>query len=105
MGMGNLAPAPGRLYSSTRPPWASATAPPMPGSPLSHPPPPVVQPLSLGEQLRGERLDLDRLGTQELGMLQLRQQQQVIDDAAHAVELVGDQRHGVAPLFGVVAEQ
>ena len=42
---------------------------------------------------------------EEVALLGAGEQQQVLDEAGHAVELVGDQRDRLAPLVRVVAEQ
>ena len=59
----------------------------------------------LGQQLLGEHVEVDVLEPQEVGPLGLGEREQVLDEAAHAVELVGDELDGLAPLLRVVAEQ
>jgi hypothetical protein len=58
---------------------------------------------ALGKQVGGQQVEIDRLGTQEIGTLRPGQQQQVLDNARHAVELVEHHRAGGPPLLGVIA--
>ena len=59
----------------------------------------------LVQQLVGQGAELDLVHAQEVAALGLGEQQQVVDEAAHAVQLVRDQRDRLPSLLGVVAEQ
>ena len=59
----------------------------------------------LRHQLVRELVDVDVLQPQEVGPLGLRERQQVVDEAAHPVQLVGDEGDRLAPLLGVLAQQ
>ena len=71
----------------------------------------VDDPLARGERLHvreeavGQRADVDRVEIEEVGFLAAGEEQQVLDDPAHPVELVGDERERLAPLLRVVLEQ
>ena len=69
--------------------------------------PPIArsQPLHLARELLRERREVDRLAGEKTGLLGLRQQDQVVDYPAHAVELVEDDRERLAPFLGIVLEQ
>ena len=75
------------------------------GPRLREPPVAVRERLRLREQLVGEHVEVERAGAQEVGLLGLGEQQQVVDEARHPVELVGHERDGLLALARVVAEQ
>ena len=62
----------------------------------------VGDPARLGDQLLGELAQRHRLELEEVRALGLRQQQQVVDEAVHPVELAGDQGDRLAAV-GLVA--
>ena len=71
----------------------------------------VEQPVALAERprldedVRGQLGELDRLRGDEVGALGLGEQQQVLDDAAHPVELVRDETYRLLAVGGIVAHQ
>ena len=65
----------------------------------------ICERLALGAGLCGQRGEVDAVEAQEIGLLGLGEHEQVVDDARHPVDLVEDQRHCLAVLVGVVAEQ
>ena len=59
----------------------------------------------LRHQLLGERVEVDVAHLHEVRLLGLGEQEQVVDEARHAVKFVADQLDRVAALVGIVAEQ
>ena len=57
----------------------------------------IGHPARLGYELVGELGEAHGLELEEVGALGLREQQQVVDEAAHPIELAGDQRDRLAP--------
>ena len=58
---------------------------------------------ALANSSLGQVVEVDRLRLEEVRPARLRQEQQVVHEPGHAVELVGHQLERLAPLLGVVA--